>query len=42
LIHLMADAIEKPVQSEFFIILAANIAYALIFFLIATLIFRRR
>lgn len=42
LIELMTDAIEKPVQSEFFITLAANIAYALIFFLIATLIFRRR
>lgn len=42
LIKLMADAVEKPVQSEFFITLAANIVYALIFFLIATLIFRRR
>lgn len=42
LIELISKTVDQPVQSEFFIILAANIVYALIFFLIATLIFRRR
>ena len=42
LIELISKTVDQPVQSEFFITLAANIAYALIFFLIATLIFRRR
>jgi len=36
------NTFDQPVQSEFFITLAANIAYVLIFFLIAILIFRRR
>lgn len=42
LIELISKTVDQSVQSEFFIILAANIVYALIFFLIATLIFRRR
>ena len=42
LIELISKTVDQPVQSEFFITLAANIVYALIFFLIATLIFRRR
>jgi len=42
LIELISKTVDQSVQSEFFITLAANIVYALIFFLIATLIFRRR
>ncbi|ORF07792.1 hypothetical protein BGI03_09745 [Snodgrassella alvi] len=42
LIELISKTVDQSVQSEFFIILAANIVYALIFLLIATLIFRRR
>ncbi|WP_239326811.1 ABC transporter permease [Snodgrassella gandavensis] len=42
LIYLMKDAIENPIQNEFYIALLANIVYACIFFLIATLVFRRR